>query len=144
MLQLLSKQRRLSQQWPTSLQSTSLPAAVAALLQLLDCWQTQLLAGLMAKKLCLLLSSAACLQRWLELLSLEVTQAQQVTIRPLHAGHACKLSAVMVLREPLATFLQRHPSATSAAAAELCQYQTCTPVLCLHFCKGLLGQSVSD
>ena len=45
----------------------------------------QLLAGLTPKQLCLLLSSAACLQRWLELLNLQVTQAQQVSNKPLHS-----------------------------------------------------------
>ena len=97
-------QRRLSQQWPTTLRSTPLPAAVAALLGLLECWQTQLVAGLTPKQLCLLLGSAACLKRWLELLSLQVTQTQQVINRPLHSVQACKLSAATVQREPLVTF----------------------------------------
>ena len=104
MLQLLSKQRRLSQQWPTTLRSTPLPAAAAALLELLECWRTQPVVWLPPKQLCLLLGSAACLQRWLELLSLQVTQTQQVTNRPLHSVHACKLSAATVLWEPLVTF----------------------------------------
>ena len=104
MLQLLSQQRRLSQQWPASLHSTPLQAAVGALLQLLQCRQMQLVAGLMPKQLCLLLSSAACLQRWLELLSLQVPQAQQVSSRPLHSVHACKLHAATVPWDPLVTF----------------------------------------